>query len=233
MDRLTRKDLKTDKFALEVEHTVEYVSTHRRQAVLYGGIAVAVILGVAIFTWARRNQYGKRQTALTAALQVQNAPVGQTGNEFLPGYPTAREREKAAVKAFNDVAANYSGSDEAVVARYYVGTIAADGGNISEAEKAFREVASSGNKNYASLAKLSLADIYKAQGKLGEGEKQLRSLIQDPTVFVSKEHATIALAELLMEKRPDEARKLLEPLRTQRSAISRTALTLLSQMPQK
>ena len=52
--------------------------------------------------------------------------------------------------------------------------------------------------------------------------------IAKPTVLVSKEHATIVLARLLAPSRPAEARKLLEPLRTARSVISRAALTALS-----
>ena len=44
---LTRKELKQDKFAVEVEHTVDYFAAHRKQAIRYGAIALAVILIVA------------------------------------------------------------------------------------------------------------------------------------------------------------------------------------------
>ena len=44
MDRLTRKELKSDRFALEVQHSVQYVSGHRQQLVRWGGIAAAVIV---------------------------------------------------------------------------------------------------------------------------------------------------------------------------------------------
>jgi predicted negative regulator of RcsB-dependent stress response len=110
---------------------------------------------------------------------------------------------------------------------------AADAGNLGEAEKQFRAVADSGNQNYASLAKLSLANIYQAQGKQSEGENLLRSLVDKPTAFVSKEQATIALARYLAGKNPAEARKILEPLRTERGPVSRTALAALSEIPQK
>ena len=36
MARITRKDLKTDKFALEVGHTVDFFEEHRREVVRYG-----------------------------------------------------------------------------------------------------------------------------------------------------------------------------------------------------
>jgi hypothetical protein len=59
----------------------------------------------------------------------------------------------------------------------------------------------------------------------------LRALYDKPTVFVSKEQAAIALARAISTTKPAEARKLLEPLRTGRPAISQTAITLLSQLP--
>ena len=52
--RITRKELKTDKFALEVEHTVDFVAGHRRQLLLFGSIAVAVVLvAVSVFFFMR------------------------------------------------------------------------------------------------------------------------------------------------------------------------------------
>ncbi len=233
MDRITRKELKTDKFALEVEHTVEYFAEHRKQAIRYGAIALVLIILVAGFSYYRRHQRTARQEALNAALEVQRAAVGEAPSEFAKSFPNQAEKDKAATKAFGDIISKYPGSDEAAIARYYLGTIAADQGKLADAEKAFKEVAESGNEKYASLAKLALADIYRGQGKIAEGEKLLRSLIQKPTEFVSKEHATIVLAQLLGDSRPEEARKLLEPLRTERSVISRQALTLLSQLPAK
>jgi len=56
------------------------------------------------------------------------------------------------------------------------------------------------------------------------------TLIDDPTILVSKEQATIALAKVLAKKNPAEARKLLEPLRAERGPVSRAALTALGEM---
>ena len=58
VDRVTRKELKADRFAQEVGHTVEYVSEHRKQVIRYGTIAAAVlvvVIGViiAIVYWLR------------------------------------------------------------------------------------------------------------------------------------------------------------------------------------
>lgn len=230
MDRITRKELKRDKFALEVEHTMEYVAEHRKAVIRYSVIGAAVLVLVLGFLAYRRQQQGARQDALTAALEIQQAAIGQSPNEFIRAYPTEQARNEAARKAFADLAANYSGSSEAIISEYYLGTIAAGEGKNAEAEKWLKSVIDSGNANYASLAKLSLADIYKADGKLGEGESLLRSLIDKPTDFVSKEQATLSLAELIASSKPAEARKLVEPLVKERSAISRVAVGKMGEL---
>ncbi|MGE5567588.1 MAG: tetratricopeptide repeat protein [Rhodospirillales bacterium] len=230
MDRITRKELKQDKFALEVERTVEYVSEHRKSLIRYGVSGAAVLVLVIGFLAYSRHQQGARHEALSAALEIQQAAIGAPPNEFIRSYPTEQARNEAAKKAFGELAADYSGSDEAIISEYYLGTITASEGKTAEAEKWLKSVVNSGNANYASLAKLALAQIYKAEGKLGEGEALLRSLIDKPTDFVSKEQATIELADLIASSKPAEARKLLEPLRTERSAVSRVAIAKLGEM---
>jgi TPR repeat protein len=107
-----------------------------------------------------------------------------------------------------------------------------DEGKLTEAEKYFQRAADSGDKNLASMAKLSLAQVYLSAGRQADAEKLLRSVYDGkPTAFVSKEQAAIALARAISTTKPAEARKLLEPLRTERPAVSQAAITLLSQLP--
>jgi predicted negative regulator of RcsB-dependent stress response len=235
VDRITRKELKQDKFAVEVTHTVGYLAEHRTQAIRYGIAGLVVVaLVVGFFTW-RSHERAARRDALTAALEVRQAPVGPSrGDSLVRTFPTEQDKNKAQIAAFSDVAAKYPGTDEGSVAQYYLGTIAAEQGNLAGAAKAFQEVADSGSANYASMAKLSLAEIYKAQGKAADGEKLIRSVMDKPTEFVSKEQATIALARYLASSNPAEARKLLTPLQSvQRNAVSRIAVAELTSMPAK
>ena len=119
---------------------------------------------------------------------------------------------------------------EGEVAQYYLGAILADQGKLALAEKAFQEAAEKGNAQYASLAKLSLAQIYFSDGRDSQGESMLRDMIAHPTVFVSSQQATITLAKYLSIKKPAEAKKLLDPLRTEQGAVGETALTILGEM---
>lgn len=233
MDRLTRKELKSDRFALEVQHSVEYVSDHRRQVIRWGGVAAAVVvIAVGVFVY-RSYQHTQRQEALTAALKISNANVGQPNpaNPDILTFPTAADRTKAMNKAFGDIIAKYSGSNEAAVAEFTLAVNASDEGNSAEAEKRLKVVIDSGNDQYGSLAKLSLAQLYGSQGKIADGEKLLQSVIDHPTILVSKEQAQISLAELLGPTDPARARKILEPLRSNpRPNISGKAISALSEL---
>lgn len=235
MSRLTRKELKSDKFALEVQHGVTYVSEHRQQLIRWGGIGVAaVILAFAFFVY-RSHERTVRQEALHQALQIQNATVGQqTGNQFLLTFPTDEARVTAAVKAFTDIAVKYPGTEEGALAEYFLGTNAADAGKYAESEQHFKKTIDYGNDNFSSVAKLALAKVDASDGKVADGEKLIQSVIDHPTVLVSKEQATLALGELLAKSDAQRACKLLIPLRSSpRGPISKTAINDASEIPCK
>lgn len=232
MDRLTRKELKSDKFAQEVGVTVDFLTAHKQEVIRYGGAALAIIVLLTATYFYRKHQHIVRQQALAAAIELQETNVGPSpGGQ--PSFPTQDAKDKAVIKAFGDLAAKYAGSDEGAVAEYFLGVIAADKGNLTEAQKHFQEAADSASADYASLAKMSLAQIAEAQGRVADGEKLIQSVIDHPTNLVSKEQAQVALGQLLASTKPDEARKLLEPLRSARGPISRAALATLGQISQQ
>ena len=234
MDKLTRKELKSDKFALEVQHSVEFVSQHRQQMIQWAVGALAVVLIVIGIVWYRSYQHSARQEALHAAMLIQNSTVGPSQSEYVVSFPTAQARETAVVKAWRDMATKYPGTQEGDIAEFFLGTNAADVGNLPEAAKHLQAAIDSGNGPYASEAKLALAQIYAAQGKLNDGVQLIQSVIDHPTVVVSKDAAILALADLVKTSDPQRARKLVEPLRTStRSAVSKAAITLDSSLSQQ
>lgn len=231
MARITRKELKTDKFALEVGHTVDFFEEHRSEVIRYAAAAIAVAAVVVLILVYRNHQHAVRQEALAKAIAVQEAPVGQASPGAPISFPTQDAKDKAAVKAFSELAAKYGGTDEGYIAEYYLGCIAADQGKIGDADKRFSSVADNANAKYASLAKLSLGQLYFAEGKAAQGEQMLRGLMDKPTVFVSKDQAAIVLARLLAPTKPAEARKLLDPLRAKPGPVSQTAIQAYADLP--
>jgi len=77
VDRITRSKLKTDRFAVEVEHSVEYVAEHKKQVVQYGVIGVVVALIIAGIWYYRDGQHTKRQEELAQWMESMQAPVGR------------------------------------------------------------------------------------------------------------------------------------------------------------
>lgn len=229
MDQITRKNLKTDRLVEEVGHSVDFLAKHRTQFVR-AGVAAAVVLVAALGFWYyQQTQKAARQELLSKAYLVQDSPVGPPQGEITPPYGTETERTVAAAKAFQAVIDKYPTSDEAIIAKYFLAAQAAAAARWPEAERGFQEVISRGNADLASLARLSIAQVFAGQGKLPEAEKLLRELADKPTTTVSKEQAQITLARLLMASRPDEAKKILEPMRTARSAVSRAAISALGE----
>jgi predicted negative regulator of RcsB-dependent stress response len=232
VSRITRKELKSDKFALEVEHGLSFFEDHKSEAIKYGAIAIGAIVLIAGYTIYQRGQHNTRQEALAVAIRVQEAPVGQSGNGGL-AFPSQEAKDQESIRVFTGLETQYSGSAEGEIAQYYLGSIKADQGKLAEAEKLFQEVAQKSDEKYASLSKLSLAQIYFADGRSDQGEKLLRDLMKKPTVFVSSDQAAISLARFLAVKKPAEARKLLDPLRNRQGNVGQVALTLLADLPQQ
>ncbi len=230
MARLTRKDLKSDKFALEVGHTVDFFEHHRTEMYRYGAgllVLAIIVFGVSAY---RGHQHDLRQQAMADAILAQEAPVGGGAPGTPLTFPTQEAKSTEVAKRFSEISAKFSGSGEATIAEYYLAAIAADAGKIGEAEKRYKSVLDNGDSKYAPLAKMALAQLYFVDGRVAQAEQILRELIANPTIFVSREAATIVLARGLAKSKPAEARKLVEPLRTSRSAVSQAAINLYGEL---
>ncbi len=234
MKRQTRKNLKTDKFALEMKHGFDFLNLHRTETVRYGSIALAALLiGGGIYFY-MRYEAGVREQALAEVMRIDNAQVGNTPPQ--PGtlhYATQAEKDTARAKALTELAVQHHGSQEGAIAEFYLASDAAEKGNLAESEKRFKDLVESSPKPLASLARMSLARVYDAEGKDGEAVKTLREAMANPTVTVSKEQAEIQLALEIGKKNPDEARKMLEPMRTERTAVSRAVVQALGDLNPK
>jgi predicted negative regulator of RcsB-dependent stress response len=227
MDRHTRKELKTDKFAQGVGSGFEFLSEHRGQATRWGLLGLAIIVIVGGIWLYRGHQATQRADLLAKAMQIDDAAVGAP-QPPRQTFPTAEDKEKALIAAFTDVAVKYPGTQEAAIAQLAVASSQADKGKIDEALKTFKDIIDTAPEPYVSVARLSTAQIFASQGKNDDAEKLLKQLVDKPTVFVSKDQATLELAQVMAKRNPAEARKLLEPLSASpRSAVSQAAVAAM------
>ena len=231
---LTRKELlKQDKFTVEAEHTVNFLSEHRKEAVRYGGIALALVIVVAAVFYYRTSQVSVREQILGEDIALSNVPVGQAPAGGGPNFPTQAAKDDAVTKAFTKLAADYNGTEEAYIAEYYLAARALDAGKVDDARKKDQDVADHAGANYASLAKLALAQLDFAENKTAEAEVLLKGLMDHPTDLVSKTQATFTFANVIAPTRPDEARKLYTQLAAEKSDVGQMASTALASLPQK
>jgi predicted negative regulator of RcsB-dependent stress response len=225
LDRQTRKDLKTDKFAEDVFDVFGWASAHKTEVVRYGAALIALVLIVAGVMYYNRSQAATREEALAQALRAEDATTGATIEPTSMHFDTEGEKAKAKTQAFTELSSKYSGTQEGAIADMFLGSYAVDQGNQDEAERRYKRVVDNGPKAYASLARIALSQIYISEGKTSDAEKVLRDAMANPSATVSKEQAQLALGELLSKSNPTEAHKLLDPLRTSaRGTISRTAI---------
>jgi predicted negative regulator of RcsB-dependent stress response len=225
VDRQTRKDLKTDKFAEDVFDVFGWASAHKTEVVRYGAALIALVLILVGVMYYNRSQAATREEALSKALRVEDATTGTAIEPTSLHFDTEGEKLKAKVQAFTELSAKYSGTQEGAIADMFLASYAVDAGNQDEAERRYKRVVDDGPKPYASLARIALSQIYISEGKLAYAEKVLRDAIANPSATVSKEQAQLALGEMLSSSNPAEAHKLLDPLRTSaRGTISRTAI---------
>ena len=218
----------------EVGHSVDYVRSHRDLMTKIGaGVLVVVLLAIGVY-WYRGKTAVERQTALAVAMRIREgviAPMANPGDPRL-AFPSLAEKNNALRKALVDVVTKHSGSNEASIALYHLGVIAADENRMDEAEKHFQQAAKDGNEQFSSMARWSLAQIYAGSGREKQAEEIYRGSIASPTSFVSKEAAEIALAQLIGKSKPEEARKLVEPLsKSPRTSVARYANSVLTELP--
>ncbi len=219
MDKSLHNVIKHDQFVETVGQASEYVSGHRKQVGLYVGAAIALtLIGFGVW-WYMGTKRVERQLALGEAMGIAQATTSRTTAE-----------EKKVIDAFTKVSAAYPGSKEGSLSLYMLAMLDIERGQQAAGEKKLQEVMG-GEKEAASLAKFTMAELLQGQGKTAEAEALLRGLLADPTYLVPKEQSTIQLARYLVKTKPEEARKLLEPLRTARAPISSPAIEVLGTLP--
>lgn len=103
---------------------------------------------------------------------------------------------------------------------------------MDDARKKYQDVADHAEANYASLAKLALAQLDFAENRTAESEALLKGLMDHPTDLVSKTQATYTYAKVIGKTRPAEAKKLLLQLVSEKD-VSQIAVEALNELPEK
>ena len=217
----TRHQLKQDAFSRvtigAAEKTAHWSVEHRNTLAVAIVVVVVVAAAVGGGWYYLSAQDEKASFDLSVAVRTLDTPLRAAGTPAQPDSPSfasAKERAEAAKKQFQAIVDKYPHTRTADMARYFSGVSSESDGDNTAAENNFKAVASTGNKELASVAKLALASIYGSTNRTKEAEALYQERINQPTASVSKVTAQLQLAELYQaSNQPLDAKRLYEQVK--------------------
>jgi len=222
----TRHQLKQDAFSRvtidAAEKTAHWTVEHRSTLTIATIVAV-VVLAAGIGGWYYLNaQDEKASLELAQGVRTMGAqlrPVGAPEQPDFPTFTSAKERAQAAQRKFQAIVDKYPHTRNADMAHYFVGVTAVNLSDNAAAERNFKEVISSGNRDVAAIAKSALASLYGQTNRVKEAIALDQELINKPTATVSKVTAQMQLAELYQSaNQPLEAKRIYEEVKKENPA---------------
>jgi tetratricopeptide (TPR) repeat protein len=217
VDQQTKAALKHDQFIDSTNTGLEWASENRRTVIVASAVLLALIVVLALGAVFYNSRAHQASVAFGAAMQAYQTPLAAPGQAVPPGiktFPSVSERAKAANALFMGVAEKYSITSVGKVARYFGGLTYMEEGQNASAESTLKEVAGGWNKDLGSLAKLSLAQLYRQTGRDGQAVELYNELTAKPSTTVPAGLAQLQLAELYeSESKPDEAKKIYAKLK--------------------
>ena len=217
----TRRQLKQDAFSrvtFEAAEKTAHWTVEHRSTLIVSGVAGAIILAALVGGWFYlSSQDEKASLELAQAVRTMSTPLRAPGTPEQPDFPTfesVKERTRAAQKQFQAIADKYPHTRTADTAHYFLGVTAENLSDNATAERNFKEVASTGNRDLSAVAKIALASLYGQTNKVKEAAAIYQELINKPTPSVSKVTAQLQLAELYQNSnQPLDAKRIYEQVK--------------------
>lgn len=217
----TRHQLKQDAFSratIEAAEKTAHWTVEHRSTLIVSVIVAVVVLAAVIGGWYYFSvQDEKASLDLTQAVRTLDTPLRPAGAPEQPDFPTfesARARNEAAKKQFQAIVDKYPHTRTADMAHYFLGVTASNLSDNASAERDFKDVASSGNRELSSIAKFALAGLYGQSNRTKDAVTLYQELINKPTTSVSKVTAQLQLAELYQNSNaPLDAKRIYEQVK--------------------
>lgn len=217
----TRHQLKQDTFSrvtIGAAEKTAHWSVEHRNTLLVGLVAVILIVAAVAGGWyylsAQDEKASFDLSQAVRTLEAQLRPAGAPEQPGVPSFTSAKGRSEAAKKQFQAIVDKYPHTRTADMAHYFLGVTSATAGDNAAAEVNFKAVASSGNKELASVAKLALASLYGSSNRTKDAVAIYQELINHPTASVSKATAQLQLADLYQAtNQPLDAKRIYEQIK--------------------
>ena len=217
----TRHQLKQDAFSRATieaaEKTADWTVEHRSTLII-GSIAIIVVAAAVIGGWYYFGvQNEKASFDLSQAVRTMDTPLRPAGTPEQPEFPTydsAKARSEAAKKQLQAIVDKYPHTRTADMAKYLLGVTAVNLSDNATAERDFKDVVSSGNRDVSAIAKVALAGLYGQTNRIKDAANLYQELINKPTASVSKVTAQLQLADLYQNSnQPLDAKRIYEQVK--------------------
>lgn len=213
---ISRQELKTNQVQEALSHGAEAVLAHK-MTLIYVIIAVLVVAG-GIFGW---RFYAQRQTVkadagFNSAMQIYSAPVvaaGQPPQSNVTTYSNETKKYQDALAKFQAVATQYPQTRPGQLALYYEALCETHLGQNAQAIATLTSLEKSSNRDFASMAKFELAQIYDQTGKPQQAVTLYNELLQNSSVLVPKAIVLLALAAHYQHSDPAQAVRLYQQIK--------------------
>lgn len=191
MAKLTRKQLKKDRFVEEVGEAVGFFTTHRTSIIAAAvGVVVLVVGGIGFY----RYKLEQDEQARRAFQEAMDNYYGQVSLSTQPGrvtFATSIEKEMKIEESLKTVAEDYSGRFEGELARLHLALNELRDGDPEEGKKMLQAVMDDTGKEVSGLARKALADQLQLEGKHEEALKHYQYLVDNPTAMLPRERVEL------------------------------------------
>ena len=182
-------------------HTVEYATAHRTQLIRdrIGWYWDCCCSPPASTTTATISTPSGRMPCATP-MRVERTARSASSQRFLRHVPDRRGKRQSRREGLEGTRRQVPGHGRRLHRLFYLGTMYVDKGKLADAEKSLQ---AGGRRRLQALRLASQAlagpDSTPPAASTADAEKLLRDLLNNPTMMVSKDQATITLASVLMQ----------------------------------
>jgi predicted negative regulator of RcsB-dependent stress response len=229
---IKRKDLKHDKFVEEVGRDIRYFSEHRTTILVGLAVVVVAIVGGGWFYSHQQSQSLNSMAALQEATVMFSRPVSVDPQPGTQAFVTSGERMREVTEALEKVKAGFPGTKAAAAADYYYALFDTEAEDYAAAKPKLQSAISGADAEYASLARLALANVLTAEDDVAGARAEYEKLVSNPTTVVPASRAKLGLARTIATSDPAAARALLQELVDGTGPASTIAAQELRKLPQ-
>lgn len=183
--RLSRKEIKRDGFMESMGDALEWVQENIRMLIGAVAAVIAVVILIVIYMGYAERRNARADESFAKALQIYQSPVdpiaANPDDPVSPTFASASARSERAKEMFEATVDDFGRSDAALIARSYLGQIAADQGDMEGARSHWQDFLAKGTDHALAIeVQVNLMALDRASGQGNDLVTRLRAMLSGP-----------------------------------------------------